>query len=164
MPEAWELPSMTVGRLLWGGGRGGRFALTSRSFMQVPGPGGTGPPASVMLGRMEKCQRGVIHLNRGFASRAQARGASPIALTDVSRCFPNRRDDGPWLVRDHGVIMAFTLSAAGEARPLVGVWRKKAFGSKGRPRSHISQRVSRILRWVLSRAWRMLPVRSRLAR
>ena len=35
-------------------------------------------------------------------------------------------------------------------------------GSKGRLRSHISHMLSRILRWVLSRACRTLPVRKRL--
>src|SRR6266481_4447335 len=36
------------------------------------------------------------------------------------------------------------------------------FGSKAWPRSHIIHIVSKILRWVLSRAWRTLPVRCRL--
>ena len=45
----------------------------------------------------------------------------------------------------------------------VGFWRKRV-GSKRELFFHISQRVLRILRWVLRRAWRAEPVRCLLAR
>jgi hypothetical protein len=59
-------------------------------------------------------------------------------------------------------------AAAGARCPSAGaggsVAGKKRSGANGSRRSHIRQRAVRILRWVLSRAWRTSWVRSRLAR
>jgi len=46
--------------------------------MQVPGPGRANLSAIVMMGKMEKRKRGVIHLNRVFSFQAQAMKGGPI--------------------------------------------------------------------------------------